>query len=228
MITPVFPPTPESIQKVAALLKQGEVVALPTETVYGLAGNATSPSAVLKIFQAKERPSFDPLIVHVSDSLLKTLSPLKTLIDQKLVAPTVAHWVCAPDIDRTIKKFWPGPLTLILPKGSAIPNEVTSGEPTVGLRCPAHPLFQAVLSNLDFPLAAPSANRFGRISPTQASHVVEELDQKIAGILDGGTSSVGVESTIIRIEDPLKITLLRPGKIGVRELENQNRARNAR
>lgn len=218
--TPVFTASPEAIQKVAALLKSGEVVALPTETVYGLAGNATSPAAVLKIFTAKERPSFDPLIVHVSDQVLKApQGPIRALIDQKIVSENVLSWPYLDHIESAMRKFWPGPLTFILPRGSLIPNEVTSGQETVGLRSPAHPLFQAVLSNLDFPLAAPSANRFGRISPTDSAHVMAELDGRIAGVLDGGPCSVGVESTIIRVEHPFKVSLLRPGKIGIRELE---------
>jgi L-threonylcarbamoyladenylate synthase len=220
METQVFSAAPESIRKVADLLKNGEVVALPTETVYGLAGNALSPASVLKIFAAKERPSFDPLIVHVSDrSLQSSEGMLQPLVNQKIISADVLQWSCRPEIEKAMTHFWPGPLTFILPRGSMIPDEVTSGQNTVGLRCPDHKLFQAVLANLDFPLAAPSANRFGRISPTQAKHVVQELDGRIAGILDGGTCSVGVESTIIRIEDPLKVTLLRPGKIGAAELE---------
>jgi L-threonylcarbamoyladenylate synthase len=118
-----------------------------------------------------------------------------------------------------MRKYWPGPLTLILPRGKNIPDLVTSGEPTVGVRIPAHPLFQEVLMGLPFPLAAPSANRFGRISPTEAFHVETELEGRISAILDGGACEVGVESTILRIEDPFRATLLRPGKIGASELE---------
>jgi L-threonylcarbamoyladenylate synthase len=204
----------------AELLNNGEVVALPTETVYGLAGNATDASIVKKIFEAKERPSFDPLIVHISDSYLNTESPLATLINEKILDPAVLLWKNKMQIEELMKHFWPGPLTIILPKGIKIPNEVTSNQATVGIRCPNHPLFQKVLHSIPFPLAAPSANRFGRISPTTALHVQKELDGRIAGILDGGECIVGVESTIIKITEDAAV-LLRPGKISSSEIESQ-------
>ena len=202
----------------AALLTQGEIVALPTETVYGLAGNATDPNIVKKIFEAKERPSFDPLIVHISDSYLQAPSPIEMLVKENVLSESILSWKNRAQIEQTMKYFWPGPLTMILPKGNKIPSEVTSNQDTVGIRCPKHPLFQKVLSQLSFPLAAPSANRFGRISPTTASHVRSELDGRIAGILDGGACEVGLESTIIKITEN-SITLLRPGKIAAGELE---------
>jgi L-threonylcarbamoyladenylate synthase len=218
--TQLFPPSPESIQTIAKLLSHGEIVALPTETVYGLAANATSPSSVLKIFSAKDRPTYDPLIVHVSERVLKAeKGPIHHLIDKKLLSSEILKWGCLKELDAAMKEFWPGPLTFVLPRGNMIPNEVTANQETVGIRCPDHPLFQAVLSNLDFPLAAPSANRFGRISPTQASHVTDELSGRIAGVLDGGACTVGVESTIIQVEANGTITLLRPGKVGIPELE---------
>jgi L-threonylcarbamoyladenylate synthase len=202
----------------AALLIKDEVVALPTETVYGLAGNATQPDVVKKIFTAKERPSFDPLIVHVWDSILQNASPLQALVDREIISGEVLSWNNRSAIESVMRLFWPGPLTMILPKGAKIPAEVTSNQPTVGIRCPKHPLFQKVLAAIDFPLAAPSANRFGRISPTSADHVMKELDGRIAAVLDGGTCEVGVESTIIHITE-IKIDLLRPGKISRSELE---------
>src|ERR1700751_3482628 len=128
--------------KAADLLKKGEVVALPTATVYGLAGNATDGSIVKKIFLAKERPSFDPLIVHVSENILNNTysTPLETLIQQNILDPKVSKWKNKAQIESAMKQFWPGPLTFILPKGSKIPHEVTSNQDTVGIRCPKHPL----------------------------------------------------------------------------------------
>ncbi len=202
----------------AALLKQDEVVALPTETVYGLAGNATNPETVKKIFTAKERPSFDPLIVHISEKTLHHSSPVKALVIENILNSDVLSWKNLGKIESVMKHFWPGPLTIILPKGSKIPAEVTSNQPTVGIRCPKHPLFQEVLAHISFPLAAPSANRFGRISPTNADHVITELDGRISGVLDGGNCEVGVESTIVQITED-SVTLLRPGKISKSELE---------
>jgi L-threonylcarbamoyladenylate synthase len=214
--------SPASVTQAANLLRQGEVVGLPSETVYGLAGNAFSAAAVIKIFAAKDRPSFDPLIVHLSQTLL-SLPPetrLEQLVEQKIIHAEVLTWPARKLIESAFQKFWPGPLTFILPKGSKIPDEVTSGQTTVALRMPQHPLFQAILSECAFPLAAPSANRFGRISPTEANHVAQELDGRIAAVIDGGPCSVGVESSIVRIENPLQVTLLRPGKISATDLES--------
>ena len=211
-----------SVKKAAHYLKADEVVALPTETVYGLAGNAFSRDAVHKIFLAKERPSFDPLIVHVGIKCLKASTNfLQSLVDSKIISETVLTWESKNLIETVLRQFWPGPLSCVLPRGKLIPDAVTAGQESVAIRCPAHPVFQEVLNELPFPLAAPSANRFGRISPTEASHVRNELDGKIAAILDGGACAIGVESTIIQIENPLKITLLRPGQISVLELSKQ-------
>ncbi len=221
MITELLKNEGCSIKSAALYLKQGEILALPTETVYGLAGNAFSSSVVNKIFIAKERPAFDPLIVHVGSKLLaKGNHPIESLVNSKILSSEILNWPSQDLINDAMKKFWPGPLTLVLPRGPKIPNEVTSGQNTVGIRCPAHPLFQAVLDELDFPLAAPSANRFGRISPTKASHVLQELNGKIAAVLDGGDCKVGLESSIFRIENPLKISLLRPGQISKEILES--------
>lgn len=166
------------------LLQSGEVVGIPTETVYGLAGNALDDDAVLKIFRVKNRPQFDPLIVH-TDSLSK-LRSFTTDFPEK--AQKLAH------------TFWPGPLTLLLPKSEIISDLVTSGLNTVAVRIPNHPLTLQLLSALDFPLAAPSANPFGYISPTSAQHVEAQLGGKIPYILDGGESTVGIESTIVGFE----------------------------
>jgi L-threonylcarbamoyladenylate synthase len=170
----------------ADLLRRGEVVALPTETVYGLAANALDPAAVAGIFSAKERPSFDPLIVHVRET-----GALDNLVE---IPEEVAGAV-----RRLTTAFWPGPLTLVLPKKPVVPDIVTSGLPTVAVRAPAHPVFRRVLKECGFPLAAPSANRFGRISPTTAAAVRAELDGRIPLILDAGACPEGLESTIVRV-----------------------------
>lgn len=169
------------IRKAAGLLEAGELVAIPTETVYGLAANAFNEEAVLKIFAVKERPAFDPLIVHVG----------RETDLQKVVA------VLPPAAQGLINAFWPGPLTLILPKDPKIPDLVTSGSARVAVRMPAHPTALELLRLLPFPLAAPSANPFGYISPTTARHVADQLGEKIPYILDGGACEVGVESTIL-------------------------------
>ncbi len=163
------------------LLQENKLVAIPTETVYGLAANALAPQAVAKIFQAKKRPTFDPLIVHVPD-----IEALEQYIGY---FPEMAQ--------KLAQAFWPGPLTLILPKKKMIPDLVTSGLDTVAVRIPKHPLTLALLRSLDFPLAAPSANPFGYVSPTTAAHVKNQLGSKIDYILDGGPCEVGIESTIV-------------------------------
>ena len=164
-----------------ALLESGELVAIPTETVYGLAANAFQADAVIQIFETKNRPHFDPLIVHVSG--------IEGVSEVVAETPPVAL--------KLMQTFWPGPLTIILRKSSKIPDIVTSGLDTVGVRMPDHALTLELLRSLDFPLAAPSANPFGYISPTSAQHVAEQLGDRIPYILDGGICSVGVESTII-------------------------------
>lgn len=185
------------------LLEEGKLVAIPTETVYGLAGNALNPDAVLSIFKAKERPSFDPLIVH-TDSLEK-----------------IERWV--KDFPAPLKALaqaiWPGPLTILLPKKVLIPDIVTSGLDTVGIRIPNHPLTLSLLQSLDFPLAAPSANPFGYISPTQAEHVNQQLGNLIPYILDGGACQVGIESTIVTWENN-QLHVLRLGGLSVEAIEN--------
>jgi L-threonylcarbamoyladenylate synthase len=176
--------TGTDIRMAGELLRQGEVVAIPTETVYGLAGNAFDTRAVAKIFEVKNRPAFDPLIVH-SDRLEK----IRTFVQ------------CIPAKAQALAdQFWPGPLTIILPRTEKIPDLVTSGLDTVAMRIPDHPLTRQLLASLDFPLAAPSANPFGYISPTTAAHVQQQLGDRIPYILDGGPCQVGIESTIVGFE----------------------------
>ncbi len=173
----------------ARLLTQGEVVAIPTETVYGLAGNALDDAAIQKIYAAKGRPANNPLIVHIADTA---------------AMDAVAQDI--PDIARQLATaFWPGPLTLVLPKRGHIPASVTAGLPTVGVRVPDHALTRTLLQSLSFPLAAPSANPFGYISPTTAAHVQLQLGDKIPYILDGGPCTAGIESTIVGFEDGLAV-----------------------
>jgi len=193
----------QAVEEAVRLLREGEVVALPTETVYGLAANALDPAAVTKIFEAKERPTFDPLIVHL---------PRKEQLDLVAEVPQeIAHTV-----KQLTERFWPGPLTLLLPKKPVVPDIVTAGLPTVAVRVSSNGIFKRVIGAFDKPLAAPSANRFGSISPTSAGAVLSELDGRIHLIVDAGASLYGLESTIIRIEPgtpkPL-ITIVRPGPL---------------
>ena len=191
-------------EEAAALLRRGELVALPTETVYGLGCDALNPAAAAAIFAAKERPTFDPLIVHV---------PEASWIGKLTVASEAAGALAR----RLSEQFWPGPLTLVLPSQVVVPDLVRSGLPTVALRCSAHPVMAAVLSKLGGPVAAPSANRFGRISPVTAAHVLEELAGRIPLVLDGGPCRHGLESTIVAVEDG-RLVLLRPGPVTAEEL----------
>ncbi|MFV0338732.1 MAG: L-threonylcarbamoyladenylate synthase [Chthoniobacterales bacterium] len=175
-----------AIAEAVDTLKKNLPAALPSETVYGLAANALHPQAVAKIFEAKERPLSDPLIVHVADFVT-----MKRLVSEQLPEEL------SNLIQRLATAFWPGPLTFILPRSGEVPDLVTAGQDTVAIRCPAHPVFQDVLKTCGFPLAAPSANRFGRISPTSAAAVYVELQGRIPLVLDGGDCERGVESTII-------------------------------
>lgn len=190
------------VEHAARLLAAGELVAIPTETVYGLGANAFDPDACLRIFEAKRRPAFDPLIVHVRSA---------EALDE------VAHDV-PPAARDLVEVFWPGPLTLVLPKQDRVPDIVTSGLDTVAVRQPAQPLAAELLSALPFPLAAPSANLFGAVSPTTAQHVVDQLGGAIPLVLDGGPCRVGVESTIVGWEDG-RCVLYRPGGVPLEELE---------
>jgi L-threonylcarbamoyladenylate synthase len=173
------------VSAAADFLSQGEVVAIPTETVYGLACNAFDEQAVGEVFRLKNRPFFDPLIVHVA-SMERVMDVVEEL----------------PDVARKLMDaFWPGPLTLLLPKKSTVPDMVTSGLGTVAVRMPSHPLTQELLNALDFPLAAPSANPFGYVSPTTSGHVLGHFDGQIPYVLDGGACRVGIESTIVGFTD---------------------------
>src|SRR5438270_3011064 len=193
-----------AVGRAVELLRQGEIVALPTETVYGLAGDALNPIAVAKIFEAKGRPRFDPLIVHLPerDWLEKIANPAKQ--DRQLIS-------------RLAEKFWPGTFTIVLPRREIVPDIVTAGLDTVAIRISAHPVFAEIVRAFGKPLAAPSANRFGRISPTTAKHVFDELDGHIPLVIDAGPSTHGIESTIVAIHDD-KIDILRRGPITFEQL----------
>lgn len=190
------------IGKAVELLNRNEIIAIPTETVYGLAGNALNEEAILKIYEAKNRPKFDPLIAH-SNSLEKVHDLVKNI-------PEIAQLLAS--------SFWPGPLTLLLNKKKSVPDLLTSGLDRVAVRIPNHPLALNLLSKLDFPLAAPSANPFGYVSPTSADHVQNQLGDKISYILDGGECSVGLESTIIGFENDQAI-VHRLGGIQLEDIE---------
>lgn len=193
----------ENIIKAAGVIKQGGLVAFPTETVYGLGANGLNPIAAAKIFEAKERPAFNPLILHIADT--EWLSKLTIYKNEK--------------IDKLINHFWPGPLTLVLPKTEMVPDIVTSGNPTVAVRMPDHKIALDLINESGTPIAAPSANKFGQLSPTEAQHVVKSLGNNVDIILDGGKTAVGVESTILELVDD-EIFLLRPGGISKEEIEN--------
>jgi L-threonylcarbamoyladenylate synthase len=195
----------EAIESAVSLLRQGKLVALPTETVYGLAGDALNPMAVTEIFAAKKRPHFDPLIVHLGAE-----SWLREYADP---SPATMRL-----LDRLAEGFWPGPLTILLPKKKIVPDLVTAGLADVALRIPSHPTFQKIIQTFGRPLAAPSANRFGRVSPTSVQHVRSELSGRIPLIIDAGPTTLGLESTIVRLA-PGKIELLRPGPITREQLQ---------
>jgi len=200
--------TPEERAKAhseaAELLRKGETVALPTETVYGLAADSLSPLAVVKVFEAKGRPRFNPLIIHLPD---------RTWLEKIAVLPR-------PDRQLILKlaeEFWPGPFTMILPKRRIVPEIVTAGLDTVAVRISAHPVFSQIVQAFAKPVAAPSANRFGRVSPTTAQHVLNELKGRISLIVDAGPTQHGIESTIIAIRDG-KIGILRRGPVTSEQL----------
>jgi L-threonylcarbamoyladenylate synthase len=195
-------PTAEAISRAVELLRAGEVVGLPTETVYGLAGDGLNPHALARIFEVKQRPLFDPLILHFAEA--------DAAFDLALEIPDAAR--------ELAQRFWPGPLTLVLRKKAIVPDLATSGLPEVALRVPVHPVAQALLRAFGGPLAAPSANRFGRISPTDAQAVRDELGDAVPLILDGGPCAVGLESTVVLISESQRL-LLRAGGIPVEEIE---------
>lgn len=190
------------VAQAAQILREGGIVAIPTETVYGLAANALNLRAVTRVFEVKNRPFFDPLICH-----FPSLDAIRSLI------PDLTE-----DQSRLLQLFSPGPLTLLVPRPAAIPELVTSGSDKVAVRIPAHPLTLELLNRLDFPLAAPSANPFGYISPTRASHVRDQLGEKVDFILDGGPCAVGVESTVVEVEGGYG-RILRPGGITLEQLQ---------
>lgn len=195
-------PDPHILRAAADVIRAGGLVAFPTETVYGLGANALDPAAVGRIFEAKGRPPTNPLIVHVDGaSMLRTVA---------------AAW--PPMAAQLAARFWPGPLTLVLPKTPAVPDVVTGGGPTVAVRMPAHPVALGLIRATGVPLAAPSANRSSELSPTRAEHVVAGLGGRIDLILDGGPTANGIESTVLSLIGDRPI-LLRPGPIGVNELE---------
>ena len=198
----IYRGTGRNLRFLARRLWAGDVVAVPTETVYGLAANALDATACARIFRAKGRPTTDPLIVHVH-----SLAQLAQICAPNAAALTLA------------RKFWPGPLTLVLPKMSAVPDIVTAGKKSVAVRMPSHPLFRRLLALAKMPLAAPSANPFGGVSPTTAAHVRDGLGKNIRHILDGGPARIGLESTIVDLRNPLRPRLLRPGAVTQDELE---------
>jgi L-threonylcarbamoyladenylate synthase len=190
------PQAQEALNRAAGILRSGGLVAFPTETVYGLGANALDSAAVEKIFLAKQRPAWDPVIVHISDDAM-----LQGLVEK---IPEAAR--------KLVQAFWPGPLTLLLPRSSAVPDAVTAGRPLVGVRMPAHPVAFELIRRAGVPVAGPSANTFGHTSPTTADHVLEDLDGRIDAVLDAGPTRHGVESTVL---DPCQIPMVvyRPGAV---------------
>ncbi len=197
------PDSMASLSRGAELLRQGGTVAFPTETVYGLGGNALDPAAVQSIFEAKQRPSWDPLIVHV--------------VNQQQLGMVA---VDIPETGRLLMEaFWPGPLTLLLPRGPRVPGIVTAGRPRVGVRMPQHPVARRLIELAGLPIAAPSANSFGRTSPTRAEFVLEDLDGRIDAVIDSGDTTLGLESTVVDVceEPPI---LYRPGMVTLQQLQS--------
>lgn len=194
----------KTILQAAEIIKSGGLVAFPTETVYGLGADGLNPIASAKIFEAKKRPQFNPLILHIAERT--SLKDYTVYNDER--------------IEKLIGKFWPGPLTFVLPKKEIVPDIITSGNPTVAVRMPNHKVALELIKKCGTPIAAPSANRFGHISPTEAVHVEKSLGDKVDLILDGGKCTVGVESTILQLAAD-KIFLLRPGGLSKEEIENE-------
>src|ERR1700734_2271490 len=191
----------EALERAAEILRGGGLVALPTETVYGLGANALDRAAGERIFEAKSRPAWDPVIVHVASSAM-----LDGLVEE------------IPDAARKLMEtFWPGPLTLLLKRTSAVPDAVTAGRPLVGVRMPAHPVALELIRRAGVPVAAPSANRFGHVSPTTAEHVLDDLDGRIDALLDAGPTTHGVESTVL---DPCQspMVIYRPGAVTAEQI----------
>ncbi len=205
----IIAPTDAGLEKAAGILASGGLVAFPTETVYGLGGNAWDPRALARIFEAKRRPAFDPLIVHVAGiAALDDVADLGALVPG---ARTAAG--------SLMEAFWPGPLTLILPKRSRVPDLATSGLPTVAVRLPNHPVARALIELSTGAVAAPSANPFGYLSPTRAEHVAAQLGDRVDLIVDGGRCPVGVESTVVDVSGPVPL-VLRPGGLSLERLRS--------
>ena len=196
-------PDPEAVRRAAGTLRRGGLVAFPTETVYGLGASALDPAAVARIFAAKGRPSYNPLIVHLADA--------------DAARALAAEWSAAAE--RLAERFWPGPLTLVVPRRAEIPDAVTAGLPSVALRVPAHPVAHALLREAGIPVAAPSANRSTGVSPTTAAHVERSLGERVDLVLDGGPTPVGIESTVVSLVGGVP-TLLRPGTVSIEELRD--------
>lgn len=192
----------DALHRAVAILRAGGTVAFPTETVYGLGANALDPEAVRRIFEAKQRPSWDPLIVHVAskDELQRVVGEVP------------------PKAQLLMDAFWPGPLTLLLPKAAQIPSIVTAGRPRVGVRMPRHPVARTLIALAETPIAAPSANSFGRTSPTRAEFVLEDLDGRIDALIDSGETSLGLESTVVDATEDTPI-LYRPGMVTIEQLQ---------
>jgi len=199
----IVKPTEENIRISAEIIKNGGLVAFPTETVYGLGANALNPVAAAGIFEAKRRPFFDPLIVHIAE-----LSDVETI--SRNIEPKVL---------KLMERFWPGPLTLVLEKNESVPDIVTSGLPTVAVRMPVHPAARSLIRAAGTPIAAPSANRFGCLSPTTAGHVLNQIGDSVDLILDGGPCAIGIESTIVKVVNG-RVYMLRPGGIPAEEIED--------
>jgi L-threonylcarbamoyladenylate synthase len=203
ILLPVDPhhPDPEALAQAAETLRRGGLVAFPTETVYGLGAHAVDPGAVARIYEAKGRPGYNPLIVHVADA--------------EAARALASAWPA--EAERLAAAFWPGPLTLVLPRNDSVPDSVTAGLPSVALRVPAHPVAHALLRAAGIPVAAPSANRSTEVSPTTAQHVARSLGDRVDVIVDGGPCPVGIESTVLSLAGPVP-TLLRPGTISIDDL----------
>ena len=197
----IYQSTARNLRRLAGCLRRGELVAVPSETVYGLAANALDAAACRAFFAAKRRPAGDPLIVHVY-----SLAQLHEISE------------AGPEALRLAAAFWPGPLTIVLPKKPLIPDVVTAGRSSVAVRMPDHPVFRRLLKLTGLPLAAPSANPFGYVSPTTAQHVADHLGRRIHAILDGGSATIGLESTIVDLRDPKRPRLLRPGAISAAQI----------
>jgi L-threonylcarbamoyladenylate synthase len=195
-------PSRSVMREATAIIRSGGIVAFPTETVYGLGADAFNPRAVARIFEAKNRPLFDPLIVHIAD--LSQMEALASSVDKRA--------------GRLAGRFWPGPLTMVMPRSDRVPDIVTAGLDTVAIRMPDHLIALELIRLTGTPIAAPSANRFGYISPTKAVHVLDQLGERVDMIIDGGDCSVGVESTIIKLDEGRNI-ILRPGGVPVEEIE---------